>query len=81
MDSTPQAPPARRLPTRAPGRLAAISALEAVIAADTVQTLDEMTGVGWPVDDALESYRSWWTTVVGSAIDEGLADWLWRGPT
>ncbi len=69
-----------RLPTRGPGRLAALAALEAVIAADTMQTLDGMTRSGWSVEAALEAYRSWWATVVTAAIDEGVANWTWRGP-
>ncbi len=69
-----------RLPTRGPGRVAALAALEAVIAADTVQTLDEMTRSGWPVEAALAAYRSWWATVMTAAIDEGVANWTWQGP-
>ncbi|HSH61686.1 MAG TPA: hypothetical protein VK988_18970 [Acidimicrobiales bacterium] len=70
-----------RLPTRGPGRVAALAALEAVVAADTVQTLDEMTRSGWPVEAALESYRSWWATLINAAIDEGVAEWIWRVPS
>lgn len=68
-----------RLPTRGPGRLAALAAIEAAIAADTVQTLDSMTGDGWPVDVAIDCYRAWWRRVVEAAIDEGTAEWTWRG--
>lgn len=68
-----------RLPTRGPGRLAALSAIEVVIATDTQATLDLMVGEGWPVDDAIGCYRSWWLTLVGSAVDEGLSEWVWRG--
>ncbi len=68
-----------RLPTRGPGRLAALSALEAVIVADTIQTIDEMTTAGWTADDALDSYRDWWARVISAAIDEGTAEWTWRG--
>ncbi len=81
MDPTPPAPTRRRLPIRGPGRLAALSALEAIIAADTIQTLDEMTEHGWSVEAALDSYRSWFLNLVGSAIDEGLGEWVWRGPS
>ncbi len=66
-----------RLPTRGPGRLAALSALEAVVAADTVQTLDEMTEQGWSVESALDSYRAWWVTLINAAIDDGVAEWTW----
>ncbi|HSH59706.1 MAG TPA: hypothetical protein VK988_08730 [Acidimicrobiales bacterium] len=68
-----------RLPTRVPERLAALSALEAVLVADTIQILDEMTAEGWPVDVALDHYRAWWEGLIGAAIDEGLASWTWRG--
>ncbi len=70
-----------RLPTRGAGRLAALAALEAVVAADTVQTLDEMTEQGWSVEDALDSYRAWWVTLINAAIDEGVAEWIWRVPS
>ncbi len=70
-----------RLPTRGPGRLAALSALEAVIVADAIQTLDQMTEQGWSVDAALDSYRAWWVTLVNAAIDEGVAEWTWRVPS
>ncbi len=45
-----------------------------------MQTLDGMTRSGWSVEAALEAYRSWWATVVTAAIDEGVANWTWRGP-
>jgi hypothetical protein len=70
-----------RLPTRGPGRIAALAALEAVVAADTVQTLDEMTRAGWTVEAALDSYRAWWVTLINAAIDEGVAEWIWRVPS
>lgn len=70
---------ARRLPTRGPGRLAALSALERVLVADTIQTLGIMTADGWSVDDALDAYRAWWHRTVSAAIDEGTAEWTWRG--
>ncbi len=70
-----------RLPTRGPGRLAALSALEAVIVADAIQTLDQMTEQGWSVESALDSYRAWLVSLVNAAIDEGVAEWTWRVPS
>lgn len=81
MESTPPAGPRRRLPTRGPGRRAALSALEAVVVADTIQTLNQMTREGGSADAALESYRSWFLNLLSSAIDEGFGDWTWRGPS
>lgn len=80
MQPTPVDSP-RRLPVRGPGRPAALSALQAVIVADTQSTLDLMVAEGWPVDAAIDCYRSWFLTLVSSAIDEGLGEWVWRGPT
>ncbi len=70
-----------RLPTRGPGRLAALASVEAMIVADVIQSLDQMTEQGWSVESALGSYRAWLVGLVNAAIDEGVAEWTWREPS
>ncbi len=61
---------------RGAGRLEALNALEAAIAADTGGTITDMVGEGWRAEDALDSYRSWVHRTINAAIDEGVCRWI-----